>query len=208
MVENQIRTWEVLDQRVLDVIASTPREDFVPLQYRNLAFADMSIPLGNGQVMMAPKVEGRLLQALSLQPSDTVLEVGTGTGYLTALLAKMARHVYTVDIFAEFTAAAAEKLSGHEIRNVTLETGDAANGWDRHAPYDAIAITGSMPVLPQAFPESLRIGGRLFVILGESPVMEATIITREGEREWLQEGLFETDLPALLNAPRPQRFVL
>jgi protein-L-isoaspartate(D-aspartate) O-methyltransferase len=208
MVENQIRTWEVLDQRVLDLIAATPREAFVPSPYRNLAFADMNIPLGHGQVMMAPKMEGRLLQALDIQPSDTVLEIGTGTGYLTALLAKMAQHVYTVDIFPEFTSGAAEKLAAQGIRNVTLKTGDAATGWDGHAPYEVIAITGSLPVLPRAFQESLKVGGRLFVILGESPVMEATLVTREGRQGWRQEGLFETDLPPLLNASRPPRFVL
>ena len=208
MVENQIRTWEVLDQRVLDVIAATPREEFVPVRYRNLAYADTQIPLGRAQVMMQPKIEGRLLQALDLRSSDAVLEIGTGSGYLSALLASMAHRVWSVDIIPEFTTAAVERLAARGLRNVTLETGDAARGWELHAPYDAIAVTGSLPVLPQALPASLKIGGRLFVILGQSPVMEATLITREGRDEWRREALFETDLSPLLHAEQPGGFVL
>lgn len=208
MIEQQIRPWDVLDQRVLDLIARVPREDFVPEKCRSLAFTDMNTPLGRDQVMMAPKLEARMLQALDVRPSDAVLEVGTGSGYVTALLANLARHVYSVEIIPEFKTEAHKKLSDHGLSNVTLEVGDAACGWDRHGPYDVIAITGSMPMLPDAFQQSLTVGGRLFAIVGDSPVMNAILITRVGEDEWSKEYLFETDLPALANALEPQRFVL
>jgi protein-L-isoaspartate(D-aspartate) O-methyltransferase len=208
MVERQIRTWEVLDQQVLEVIAATPREDYVPAAYRNLAYADINIPLGHGQVMMAPKVEGRILQSLGLHAQDKVLEVGTGSGYLTALLAQLAAHVYSVEIVPAFKLQAEEKLAAHGLHNTTLAVGDAARGWPQHAPYDVIVVTGSLPRLVQAFGASLTIGGRLFVVVGTSPVMEALLITRESEQAWRQESLFETDLPPLLNAPQEQRFTL
>lgn len=209
MIEQQIRTWEVLDQRVLDILARTPREDFVPRRHRALAFADLNIPLGHGQVMMTPKTEGRILQSLNIQPTDTILEVGTGSGYLTACLARFGRHVHSVDIFPEFKQAAEKALDAHGIGNVTLQVGDAATGWGRNAPYDVIAITGSVPLLSEEFQKSLAIGGRLFVVVGESPVMEALLTTRTGENDWAVESLFETELPPLINAPRqPQRFTL
>jgi protein-L-isoaspartate(D-aspartate) O-methyltransferase len=208
MVEQQIRTWEVLDERVLDVLAQTPREDFVPEHHRRLAFADAHIPLDHGQVMMQPKQEGRLLQALEIRPTDSILEVGTGSGYLTACLARLGRHVYSVDIFPEFKYAAQAKLAAHGIENVSLRVGDASTGWSLQAPYDVVAVTGSVPLLPPGFENDLAIGGRLFIVVGEPPVMEALLITRTGENEWVRESLFETVLPPLINAPRPQRFVL
>lgn len=208
MIEQQIRTWDVLDQRVLDVIAKTPREDFVPPQYRALAFADINIPLGHGQVMLTPKVEGRLLQALAIQPGDVVLEIGTGSGYLAACLARLGAHVHSVDIFPEFKYAAQRALTAHDIRNVTLHTGDAARGWDSQNRYDVIAITGSLPVMVESFQSSLTVGGRLFAVVGTEPVMESVLITRAGEREWARDSLFETVIPPLLNAPQTQRFVL
>ncbi len=206
MIEQQIRPWDVLDQRVLDLIARVPREDFVPAAYRNAAFTDMSIPLGRGQVMMAPKIEARLLQALDIRPDETVLEVGSGSGYLTALLANQARHVYSTDIIPEFKLKAAQALASHDITNVSLEVADAANGFDRHGPYDVIVVTGSLPMLTGHFKRSLNMGGRLFAIVGDSPVMEAMLITRIGENEWTEDDLFETDLVPLLNASQPQRF--
>ena len=208
MIEQQIRPWEVLDQRVLDLLSTVPREDFVPEAYRNLAFADINIPLGEGQVMMAPKVEARILQALNLQDDETVLEVGTGSGYVTALLANLAKQVISVDINPDMTRQAGEKLVAHGISNVTLETGDAARGWDAHAPYDVIVITGSLPLLADNFKQALRVGGRLLAIVGDSPAMGVQLITRVGDAEWAQETLFETDLPALINAPQPERFSL
>lgn len=205
MIEQQIRTWEVLDQRVLDVIASTPREDFVPPRYRTLAFTDVAIPIGHGQVMMHPNVEGRLLQALAIQPSDSILEVGTGSGYLTACLARLGASVLSVDIIPEFTETAQRKLKAHSVNNVTLRSGDAARGWGNHN-HDAIAITGSLPVLPASWRQQLSVGGRLFVIVGEHPIMEALLITRVGEREWTEESLFDTELASLLNASKPVAF--
>lgn len=206
-VEQQIRTWEVLDQRVLDLVARMPREDFVPAQYRKLAYVDMNIPLGRGQCMMAPKLEARLLQELDIDPKDKILEVGTGSGYMTALLAQLGGHVHTVEIVPEFKMEAAKKLAAHHIRNVSLEVGDAARGWDRHAPYDAILVTGSLPVLPKSFLESLAVGGRLIAIVGKSPVMEVKLIRRLGPDDFAERSLFETDVPPLLNAEEPARFV-
>lgn len=206
MIEQQIRPWDVLDESVLDAIAIVPREDYVPADYLRLAFTDMNIPLGEGEVMMAPKLEARMLQTLSIEPSDTVLEVGTGSGYVTAVLAELARHVYSVDINEGYSEAARQKLMDHQVINATLEVGDAAQGWDHHAPYDVIAITGSLPVLPEAFEKSLKVGGRLFAIVGDSPVMEATLVTRLSETEFQREMVFETDLPPLKNALQPNRF--
>lgn len=207
MIEQQIRTWDVLDQQVLDLIAEVRRIDFVPEKYRGLAYADHAIPIGHGQKMMHPVVEGRLLQALSLHPMDAVLEVGTGTGYLTALLAKAARQVYSVDIFPDFRDAAEERLALYGIHNVTLEVGDAAQGWDRHGLYDAIVIGGSLPELPDSFLGSMNRGGRLFVVLGQPPVMEAVLVRRLGDEQWSREILFETELPPLINAQARPRFI-
>lgn len=208
MIEQQIRPWEVLDPRVLELLARVPREEFVPASHHKLAFADTEIPLGHGQVMMPPRLEARLLQALDIQPADTILEIGTGSGHLTALLAHSGKHVYSVEIFAEFAASAHEKLAAHGITNVTLEAGDAAYGWSRHAPYDIIAVTGSLPLFSEVFQQQLKVGGRLFMIVGQAPSMEALLITRAGPDEWTRESLFETCLPALINAPQPRTFVL
>ena len=208
MVLQQIRPWEVLDQRVLDLLEAIPREDFVPESYRKLAYADIAIPLGHAEVMMPPRLEARMLQALNVQPHETVLEIGTGSGFVTALLARLARHVYSVDIHPEFITSAAQKLSTHELVNVTLDTGDAARGWSNHGQVNVIAITGSLPVLPEIFEQSLKPGGRLFTIVGDAPAMEAMLITRLSEDEFQRETLFETDLPPLRNAPQPNRFVL
>ena len=208
MVLQQIRPWDVLDQRVLDLLEAMPREDFVPESYRKVAYADINIPLGHAEVMMPPRMEARMLQALNIQPQETVLEIGTGSGFVTALLASLARHVYSVDIHPEFTTAAAQHLSAHGVMNVTLETGDAARGWSHCGQVDVIAITGSLPILPEVFEQSLKPGGRLFAIVGDSPAMEALLITRLSEDEFRRENLFETDLPALRNALQPNRFVL
>jgi len=207
MVQQQIRTWDVLDPRVLDLVGKMPREDFVPPAYRKLAFVDMNIPLGQEQVMMAPKVEARLLQELEISPQDKILEVGTGSGYMTALLASFGAHVYSVEIIPEFSTQAAAKLAAHQIGNVTLEVGDAARGWGRHGPYDVIAITGSLPILPDSFRNSLKVGGRLFAIVGQSPVMEAKLIRRVSQTSWSEASLFETSLPPLRNALEPSKFV-
>lgn len=208
MIEQQIRPWDVLDQRTLDLIASVPREQFVPQDYRKLAFADINIPLAQGQVMMSPKVEARLLQALRLNPNDSVLEIGTGSGYLTALLAKSAKHVDSVDIFPEFIQTAAVKLKALNINNVTLQVGDAINGWNKDVDYDVIVLTGSVPVLKSHFQDQLIEGGCLFAIIGEEPMMQAQLITRINQTKTNRELLFETVLPPLLGAASSQRFVL
>jgi protein-L-isoaspartate(D-aspartate) O-methyltransferase len=207
MVEQQIRTWEVLDQRVLDLLFRVRREDFAPAANPSLAFGDLELPIGHGEKMLQPKLEARMLQELSLNPGDRVLEIGTGTGYMTALLASLAAHVYSVDIHADFTRKAADKLAQHGFTNVTLETGDAARGWDAHAPYDAILLTGSVPVLSPAFAASLAPGGRLLAVVGEVPVMEARLITNVGAGAYNSVALFETCIAPLKNAEQPERFV-
>ena len=207
MIEQQIRPWDVLDQQVLDTMNAIPREHFVPERYRSLAFADTSIPLGHGQVMMAPKLEGRLLQALAITPADRILEIGAGSGYLTACLARLGQHVTSFDIMPDFTAAAGDALQSREISNVSLHTADVANGIDSDERYDAIAVTGSLPLLQQQFHNNLSIGGRLFVIVGELPIMEACLITRVDERNWSRESLLETCIPPLLNANSAQDFI-
>jgi protein-L-isoaspartate(D-aspartate) O-methyltransferase len=206
MIEQQIRPWDVLDDRVLGILSATPREDFVPEQYRDLAFMDISIPLANEQCMMPPKLEGRLLQSLTIQPTDRILEIGTGSAYLTACLARLGHSVHSVDLFSDFTEAAAGKLQHHTVSNVTLETRDAAAGLQTDARYDVIAVTGSLPTLHQNFHALLNPGGRLFVIVGRPPIMQALLITRVGDTEWNHESLFETSLPALLHAPQPEDF--
>ncbi len=207
MIERQIRPWEVLDERILELVARLPREDYVPKQHRNLAFTDMNIPLGHGEVMMAPKLEARLLQELEINPGDKILEIGTGSGYMTALLAALGRHVVSVEIRPEFTAEAATKLAHHGARNITLENGDGARGWDRRKPYDVILLTGSTPLLPEAFQESLAPGGRMIAIVGTAPAMEVKRIRRLGEQAFEEKSLFETVIPKLRNALEPAQFV-
>ena len=207
MVESQIRTWEVFDPQVLDLMARAPREDFVPAVYRNLAYADLNVPLNHGQVMMQPKMEARLLQALDVQPTDKVLEVGTGSGYLTWLLTNLGREVISVEIDPTLSAQAEKTLNAHGIKNATLEVGDAARSWDKHAPYDVILITGSLPLFPLEYQKSLVVGGRLVAVVGASPAMEVLLVRRTAENSYVRETLFETDLPPLKNAQAAASFV-
>jgi protein-L-isoaspartate(D-aspartate) O-methyltransferase len=209
MVEQQIRPWDVLDQDVLDLLRQVRREDFVPEQYRELAFSDMEIPLGHGEAMLSPKLEARMLQEVGVKATDQVLEVGTGSGYMTALLARMAHQgwVCSVEIVPEFTLRAEAILRQYGISNAALEVGDAARGWKQGGPYDVIVLTGSVPVLPEAFQADLKIGGRLFAVVGEAPVMEAQLITCVAEGVYRTTNLFETSVPPLKNAMQPQRFV-
>lgn len=200
MIEQQIRAWEVLDPRVLRVFEELPREHFVPETMRSLAYADTQIPLGHGEVMMAPKIEARLLQALDLSPEDRVLEVGTGSGFLTACLAKLAGEVHSADIHADFTRQASTLVHNLGLRKVHFETRDASRlDWVRPS-FDVIAVTGSMPLLEPSFLHALAVGGRLFVIVGTDPIMEALLITRTAEDDWTRESLFETHIPPLVNA--------
>jgi protein-L-isoaspartate(D-aspartate) O-methyltransferase len=207
MVEQQIRPWDVLDQSVLDLLFKVRREDFVPPPHCALAFVDMELPLGHGQAMWTPKLEARALQELAIRPSDRVLEVGTGSGYLTALLASLAAEVVSVDIVAEFTAAAAAKLHAHGFANVTLHSGDAARDWADDAGFDVIVLTGSTPLLSEGLRRRLRVGGRLFAIVGEAPVMRATLVTRTAAGAYREVTLFETCVAPLVNAPQPAAFV-
>ncbi|HEX3948298.1 MAG TPA: protein-L-isoaspartate O-methyltransferase [Steroidobacteraceae bacterium] len=206
MVDQQIRTWEVLDPRVLDVFSMVPREAFVPPRYRELAFADASIPIGLGQSMLAPKIQGRILQALSVAPTDSVLEVGSGTGYLSACLSLLGSAARSIDIHADLTALARSNLHAVPEARVDFETRDAFAA----APlgeFDAIAVTGSLPVYDARFERSLRVGGRLFAIVGEAPVMDAILVRRVDNGEWIRESLFETVIEPLINATAAQRFV-
>jgi len=207
MVEQQIRPWDVLNQNVLDLLFKVRREDFVPEARRALAFVDMEIPLGHGQAMWTPKLEARVIQELDIRPTDRVLEIGTGSGYLTALLASKAAEVVSVDIVPEFTAAATQKLRAHGFSNVVLHSGDAARDWPDEAGFDVIVLTGSTPLLSDALVRRLRVGGRLFAITGVAPVMEAQLITCTAPGTTRSVTLFETCVAPLLNAPHPAAFV-
>ncbi len=206
MIEQQIRTWEVLDPTVLQLLNEVPREKFVPAEYQGLAFADIEIPLGHGQTMLSPKLEGRILQVLNVQKTHTVLHIGTGSGYFAALLASLAKHVISVDIHAELSAQAAKNLAVQNIQSVTLEVADAISGLPARKPYDLIVYTGSSPVEPAGVREQLQIGGAMFIVLGESPVMRATLIHRVSETGFREDVLFETCIPELINAPQAQQF--
>jgi protein-L-isoaspartate(D-aspartate) O-methyltransferase len=206
MVEQQIRTWEVLDQDVLDLLYVVPREEFVPAQHRALAFSDLEIPLEGGATMWQPKLEARVLQELAVRRTDRVLEVGTGSGYLTALLAHRAAQVCSVEIDARLAAFGRANLERHRADNVSLETGDAARGWARHAPYDVIVLTGSTPVLPAAFLAQLAPGGRLFAVVGEAPVMTARLVECTAPQACHATDLFETVIAPLANCEQPARF--
>jgi len=206
MVEQQIRTWEVLDQDVLDLLYAVPREDFVPSAYRNIAFSDLEIPLGEGERMWPPKLEARVLQELAVQRSERVLEVGTGSGYLTALLAHRAAQVYTVEIrpaLAEFGRA---NLARHGRSNVIAEVGDGAHGYPSWAPYDVIVLTGSTPLVPQSLLDSLAPGGRLFAVVGDAPAMAARIFACVAPGAIRTMDLFETVVAPLANCAQPSRF--
>jgi protein-L-isoaspartate(D-aspartate) O-methyltransferase len=206
MIEQQVRAWEVLDLKVLETMERVRREEFAPPAYRDLAFADMSVPLGHGQSMLAPKLEGRILQALELRPDDSVLEIGTGSGYFAACLGALARAVRSVEIFADLATAARANLTRTDVHNVTVETADAF-GLADDARYDAVVLTGSLPVYDARFEQWLAVGGRLFVVTGQGPVMEAQRITCTAPGEWLRESLFETVMDPLIHATQPPRFV-
>ncbi len=207
MIDNQVRPWSVLDMRVLDVLGLVRREEFVPAAYRNLAFADMALPLGHGEVMMKPVVEGRLLQALALEPGESVLEIGTGSGYLAACMASLAGHVTSVDLHPDFTEAARNNLARAGIGNITLATADAVRDYRPEAGFDAVVVTGAVPAIPERFLGWLKPGGRAFFIHGASPVMHAVLCHREGDGAFRQQSLFETDLPYLVHAAPVPAFI-
>ena len=197
MIEQQIRPWEVLDPRVLDLLFVVKREDFVPAAHRNLAFADMELPLAAGQLMLAPKMEAKLLQELGIKKGDKVLEIGTGSGYMAALLAAHADHVVTVESRPELAEMARANLEQAGIANVSVEVGDGANGWAARGPYDAIVLSGAVPAIPASILKQLRVGGRLAAVVGTAPVMEAQLVTCTAEGVFNTVNLFETVIPSL-----------
>ena len=206
MVEQQIRTWEVLDQDVLDLLYAVPREEFVPSTYRNLAFSDMEIPIGQGERMWAPRIEARVLQDLAIQRTERVLEIGTGSGYLSALLAHRAAHVFSVELRPALAEFGRSNLVRNGKDNVTVEVGDGARGYPKWGPYDVIVLTGSTPIVPQSLPDSLVPGGRLFAVVGDPPVMAARIFTCVGTGAFRTLDLFETVVAPLVNCAHPSRF--
>ena len=210
MIEQQIRTWEVLDPAVLQLLSDVPRERFVPEEYQGLAFADIEIPLGAelnvGQTMLSPKLEGRMLQALNVQKHQNVLHVGTGSGYFTALLASLAKHVVSLEINADLSAQAAKNLAQNQINNVSLIVADGALGYAQSAPHDVIVYTASSPVEPAGVRQQLSIGGAMLMVLGNAPAMQATLIQRISETGFREDVLFETCIPELLNAPQTNHF--
>jgi protein-L-isoaspartate(D-aspartate) O-methyltransferase len=206
MIEQQIRPWDVLDQDVLDLLVVVRREDFVPAAYKNLAFVDTEIPLPGAQNMLTPKLEARLLQEVGLKKHENVLEIGAGSGYMAALLAHKGRHVTSVEILPELKALAEKNLAQYGVANVTVELGDGAQGWAHGAPFDVIVISGSLPVLPEAFLAQVKVGGRIAAIIGEAPLMTAHIITRVSEAAYDTVKLFETDVKPLITTVAPSRF--
>ena len=208
MIENQVRPWEVLDPRVLDVLSAVRREDFVPARYRNLAFADTALPLGHDEVMMKPIIEGRVLQALDLRADDRVLEIGTGSGFLTACLSRLSTSVVSVEAHADFADSARARIDVSGAKNVRIEVADAVHEFDTGERFDAVVITGAVYSLPDRFRNWVAPMGRLFAIVGESPAMQAMLYTRADDSHWREESLFETDLPYLLHAAPPRRFAL
>lgn len=207
MIQQQIRPNGVESPAVRALFADIPRSAFVPLQYQSLAYSDTELPIGHGQTMLPPMLEAQILQNLNLSKKDTVLEVGTGSGYLTALLAKLSHTVYSVDKYSEFSYNAGKKLAQFNIDNVYLETGNAAFGWPLHEPYDVIVLTGSVAVLEKHFLTQLKLGGRLFAVVGAAPCQTALLITRVNDMEWHQQKLFETVIPPLEDCAPMDKFI-
>ena len=208
MVEQQVRPWEVLDSRVLEALTAVRREDFVPAGYRNLAFTDMCLPLSHGEVMMKPVVEGRVLQAVAPTRAESVLEIGTGSGFLTACLARLGASVHSVEQHADLADRARAQLQAARATNVTVEVADAVTGFKPNEQFDVVVVTGAVFALPPHWREWVRPGGRLFAIVGQSPVQRAMLYARGADAQWTEDGLFETDIAYLNHAAPPRRFVL
>ena len=206
MVEQQIRPWDVLNTQVLDLLFHVKREEFVSDKQKTIAFVDTELPLPNGSRMLEPKMEARLVQELNLAPEDKVLEIGTGSGYLTALLASFSKHVYSLDIDPAMTALAKANLARANIHNVTLVTANGVDGLPTNAPFNAIVVGGSLPTLPEALTSQLAVGGRLLVVLGDAPSMSLMLIERESETGLRTTKLFETVLTPLKDVEQPERF--
>lgn len=206
MIAQQVRTWNVTAPNVIQAIEEVPREAFVPKKYKKFAYADMQIPIRSGQVMISPTVEGRLLQALAIKKTDHVLEIGTGTGYTSAILGKLAKDVISVDVLRAFSDDASLKLVELGVNNVRFQTGDAAAGWESGVPFDAILITGGLPELPESFKNMLTVGGRIVSIVGDAPNMQAVCVERISNSDWKVTSLFDTVVPVLKNVSQPEEF--
>ena len=206
MIEQQIRPWDVLDPDVLELLLVVKRENYVPAAYKNLAFVDSEIPLPGGEAMFTPKLEARLLQDINLKKHENVLEIGAGSGYMAALLAHKGRHVTSVEISPELKALAEKNLADNGVSNVSVELGNGAQGWSKGAPYDVIVVSGGLPVLPDAFLQQLKVGGRLVAIVGASPAMKAQLVTRVSESAYDTKTLFETEVKLLKDATTPSQF--
>jgi protein-L-isoaspartate(D-aspartate) O-methyltransferase len=206
MIEQQIRPWDVLDPDVLELLLVVKRENYVPAAYKNLAFVDSEIPLPGGEAMFTPKLEARLLQDINLKKHENVLEIGAGSGYMAALLAHKGRHVTSVEISPELKALAEKNLADNGVSNVSVELGNGAQGWSKGAPYDVIVISGGLPVLPDAFLQQLKVGGRLVAIVGAPPAMKAQLVTRVSESAYDSKTLFETEVKLLKDATTPSQF--
>jgi len=206
MIEQQIRPWNVLDTDILDLLHVVKREQFVPAAYQNLAFADAEIPLPGGESMLNPKLEARVLQEIGLKKHENVLEIGTGSGYMAALMAHRAAKVTTVEVNPQIKELAEKNLAKAGISNVSVELGNGASGWDKGAPYDVIVISGALEVLPEAFLKQVKVGGRIAAIVGQPPSMEFCIVTRTGESSWNTVKMFETNVKYLSGAPAMSHF--
>lgn len=208
MIKQQLRTGDVLDSTILSLFTSIPRDSFVPKEYTQFAYSDLQIPLAHGQRMMSPLEEATLIQSLKLQGHETVLEVGTGSGFLTALLSRLAKKVISIDYYKEFTTQAQKNLSAHHCSNVELITADAVDGWLELAPYDVIIFTGTLPALTETQRLQVLPGGKLFAIIGQEPIMKGILFNLSHDNQWSEELLFETNIPSLVNRFITKPFVL
>lgn len=206
MVSQQLRTTGVLNEKVLAVMGTLPREAFVASTWQTVAYADTYLPIGHEQVMLEPKEQGRIVQALAIQPQDVVLEIGTGTGYFTAILAQLAKFVYSIEIFPDFVTTAQARLQQLNIDNVQLINDDAYLGWQKYMPYDVICITAAVPEYPENFKMGLKVGGRLCAIVGNAPAMYCLLITRTGDTTWEEVVLFETSVPLIISVEKSNSF--
>jgi protein-L-isoaspartate(D-aspartate) O-methyltransferase len=207
MLEQQIRPWEILDQNSLNIMQQIPREEFVPTPYTMMSFSDTELPLKHNQKMLAPKIEAKILQAVQIKSTDNILEIGTGSGYLTALLASAGKSVKSIDIFQDFLDSAEEKLNSLEIHNVSFKNTDLYNYDDSDNKYDVIVTGGSVTTVPDILKQALTTDGRLFIVVGQSPLMRAMLFTRVSENNWIEETLFETEIDALANSHESEKFI-
>ncbi|VEG92410.1 protein-L-isoaspartate O-methyltransferase family protein [Legionella spiritensis] len=207
MVKQQLRTGDVLDETILELYDKIPRHDFVPATMRDFAYSDMQIPLGYGERMMTPLEEGKILQALALNGHETVLEVGTGSGYLTALLSRLSHKVISIDYYADFTGNARKNLEQHQCNNVELLTGDGCRGWLDKAPFEVMILTGAVETITETHRLQILPGGKLCAIVGKDPVMQCKLFSLDFQGNWEETVLFDTNIPPLIDKLKPKEFV-